>query len=198
MLKLGGFTQGMDRAARETQRSMARIETSIKSAQRGFALFTRGLAAIGVGFGLGSIVRGFADATKEAIEFGDEIDKAMAKTGIGATELTELAFAAKQSEVDLATLTTALRKMQVVISDASVGNKAALQTLKDLGLTFQQLQALTPDEQFELIAQRISEFSDEADRAALRQDVFGRGGRRSGAHHGTRRPRYSRDARRGT
>jgi hypothetical protein len=174
VLKLGGFTQGMDRAARETQRSMARIESSIKSAQRGFALFTRGLGAIGVGFGLSSIVRGFADATKEAIEFGDEIGKAMAKTGLGAEAMSELAAVAKASEVELDTLTTALRNMQVVISDAAAGNKAAALVLKDLGLTFRELQALKPDQQFELIAQRISEFGSEADRAALRQDVFKR------------------------
>ena len=174
ILKLGGFTQGMDRAARETQRSMARIESSIKSAQRGFALFTRGLGAIGVGFSLTAIVRGFADATTEAIEFGDEIGKAMAKTGLGAEAMSELAAVAKASEVDLDTLTTALRNMQVVISDAATGNKAAALVLKDLGLTFKELQALKPDQQFELIAQRISEFGSEADRAALRQDVFKR------------------------
>ena len=174
ILKLGGFTQGMDRAARETQRSMARIESSIKSAQRGFALFTRGLGAIGVGFSLTAIVRGFADATTEAIEFGDEIGKAMAKTGLGAEAMSELAAVAKASEVDLDTLTTALRNMQVVISDAATGNKAAALVLKDLGLTFKELQALKPDQQFELIAQRISEFGSEANRAALRQDVFKR------------------------
>ena len=58
----------MDRAARETQRSMARIESSIKGAQRGFALFTRGLgtlsAGLGVGLGLGAIVRATAEAEK--------------------------------------------------------------------------------------------------------------------------------------
>ena len=58
----------MDRAARETQRSMARIESSIKGAQRGFALFTRGLGALsaglGVGLGLGAIVRATAEAEK--------------------------------------------------------------------------------------------------------------------------------------
>ena len=176
VLNLAGFKQGMDRAARETQRGAQRIQSQIAGLQRGFATAGRALAGFGVGFSVAAVTNALVDATKEAIEFGDEIEKAMARTGIGAETLTELAFAAEQSEVELATLTTGLRNMQVVISDAAAGNKAAIQTLKDLGLTAKELQDLAPEDQFELIAQRLSEFGDEADRAALRQDIFKRSG----------------------
>lgn len=174
VLQLAGFRQGMDRAAREAERGAKRIKASMDSAAKGVALFSRGLAALGVGFSVGSIVRGLSDATKEAIEFGDALGKAQAKTGLSAEAISELAAAAKQSEVDLDTLTTALRNMQVLISDAGAGSKEAGLVLKDLGLTFAEIARLAPDKQFELIAQRISEFASEADRAALRQDVFKR------------------------
>ena len=73
--------------------------------------------------------------------------------------------------MELDTLTTALRNMQVVISDAAVGNKGGAETLKDSRPDLQgTCRRSTPDQQFELIAQRISELADEADRAALRQD----------------------------
>ena len=127
----------MDRAARETERGAKRIQSNLTQLQRGFATAGRALAGFGVGFSLAAVTHSLIDATAEAIEFGDEIAKAMAKTGLGAEAMTELAAVAKQSEVELSTLTTALRNMQVVISDAAVGNKAAAQALKDLGLICQ-------------------------------------------------------------
>ena len=176
VLRTGMFKEGMDRAARETQRGMARIESSIRSAQRGFALFTRGLGALGVGFGVTSIIRGFTDSAKAAIEFGDEVQKAVAKTGIAAEAFSELAHAAKQNDIELAALGTAFKKMQQTVSEAGSGTKSALELFRALGLELEELRKLAPDKQFELLADRIDALKDPADRTRAAVELFGRAG----------------------
>ena len=169
LLKTGGFTKGLEQAARDTKRAANSIQST-------FSAIGKGAALLGISTSLATVIHGLTEAARESIEFGDEIGKAVAKTGVGAEALTELAFAAEQSEVGLDTLTMGLRNMQIVISDAANGNKAAIQTLKDLGLTAQQLRKIDTDKQFELIADRILEFADEADRAAVRTDIFKKAG----------------------
>ena len=177
MLKAGAIDQ-------ETfNRAVAKARTDFRTATTGASNFgaavskAKGvLIGLGVPLSLAAIAQGFKTAALEAVQFGEDLGKAMEKTGLGAEAMSELAAVAKQSEVDLQTLTVALRNMQIVISDSIDPSSAAAKTLKELGLTFKDLEGLDADERFELIAQRISEFGDEADRSALRLDIFKRAG----------------------
>ena len=66
--------------------------------------------------------------------------------------------------------------MQVTLSEAGSGSKSANETLSALGLTFKELQALEPDKQFEVLADRISGLKDPADRTRAAVELFGRAG----------------------
>jgi hypothetical protein len=169
VLKMGGFKQGMDKASRETDRFHKQLKSQ-------FAGMGKVLGAFGIGFSVVGIVRGLTTAGKAAIEFGDEMQKASAKTGIAVEDLSELAYAAKQNDIEISGLNTALKKMQVTLSEAGSGSKSANETLSALGLTFQQLQALEPDKQFEVLADRISGLKDPADRTRAAVELFGRAG----------------------
>jgi TP901 family phage tail tape measure protein len=87
-----------------------------------------------------------------------------------------LAYAAKQADIDFNSLGTSLRKMQVFLSEAGSGSKEANKTLAALGLTIEQLRALAPEDQFELLADRVNALQDPADRARAAVDLFGRAG----------------------
>lgn len=128
ILRTGGFKQGADQAAREA----ARFEKRIESSFRGVSAAAAKLAGVfGVALGAEALRRTAA----AAIEFGDEVQKAVAKTGIAAEAFSELAYAAKQNDVELSGLTTALKKMQTTLSEAGSGSKSATETLTALGLT---------------------------------------------------------------
>lgn len=122
---------------------------------------------------LGGAVLGIA---KQAIELGGALDDARIKAGVSGRAISELAFAAKFAEVDLASLSTALQKMQVFLSNAATGGKAQNEALRALGLTFKEIKDLAPDKQFELIADRISQLKDPADRTRAAVELFGRAG----------------------
>jgi hypothetical protein len=169
VLKMGGFKQGMDKASRETDRFQKRLQSQ-------FAGMGKVLGAFGLGFSVVGIVRGLTTAGAAAIEFGDEMQKASAKTGIAVEDLSELAYAAKQNDIEISGLNTALKKMQVTLSEAGSGSKSANETLAALGLTFKELQTLAPDKQFELLADRIAGLRDPADRTRAAVELFGRAG----------------------
>ncbi len=53
--------------------------------------------------------------------------------------------------------------MQKMLFEAASGSEAAQQTLKSLGLSIADLSKLSPDEQFKLIAGRLSMIADSGD-----------------------------------
>lgn len=134
------------------------------------------LGAIGVGVSFAGLVTGLASAAKSAIEFGDEMQKAAARTGVSASRFALLAQAAKLSDIEVTALSTAFKKMQVAISEAGSGGKSQIETLKALGIEFTNLRQLQPEEQFELIADRISQLKDPADRVRASVELFGKAG----------------------
>jgi len=66
--------------------------------------------------------------------------------------------------------------MQRTIYDAGRGLSTATDALKDLGLTADDLAGLSPEQQFKLLAERISQIEDPTRKAALAMDIFGRSG----------------------
>jgi hypothetical protein len=169
LLKMGGFKAGMDKAARETDR----FEKQMKAR---FAGIGKALAGFGIGFSVVSLVSGLTQAGRAAIQFGDDINKAAIKSGIAVEEFSELAYAAKQNDIELTSLSTALKKMQVTLSETATSGKGATEELTALGLTVEDLKRLSPDQQFELLADRISGLTDPADRARVAVALFGKAG----------------------
>jgi len=111
-------------------------------------------------------------------DLGDNFAKASARTGVAVEELSELAFAADLSGADLATLELGLRKMSQTIVDAAAGSQSANDAFGRLGLTVADLAQLTPDQQFKLLADRLSQINNPTLRAAMTLDIFGRSGTR--------------------
>ena len=109
---------------------------------------------------------------------GDALNKMAARTGVSVEALSELSFAAEQSGADLETLEAGLKAMQRNLVSAADGSREMRATLARLGLTIADVKALTPEEQFELIADRIAQVGNPTLRAALAMEIFGRNGQR--------------------
>lgn len=170
------YEKKLDQANAKLSRFQRTTDNQLKQITRSFGSFNRALGAIGVGVSFVAITRGLAGAAQKAIEYGDSINKAAVRTGVGAQAFSELAFAAKQNDIELDSLTNSFAKLQKVISEAGSGSKSALQAFSALGIEFEQLRALAPDKQFELIAEQISRVRDPADKARAAIELFGRSG----------------------
>lgn len=139
-----------------------------KTASRMQALFRTAFAGISVST--------ITHVARDAIRVGDDLQKAAIKAGLSGKAISELAHAAKMADVELGDLSNALRFMQTNLSQAATGGKAQTEALAALGLTFRDLKQLAPDQQFEMLADRISKLRDPADRARAATELFGRAG----------------------
>lgn len=177
------FNKALDSTARRIERFEKRATKSLKTTsgslgglQKSFATFSKGLGMLGVGLSLGAVVSTLTGAAKAAISYGDDIAKASAKTGVGVQAFSQLAYAAKQSDIDMVSLGNAFKKLQVAISNAGTGAKQPLEAFAALGIEFGSLRELAPEEQFLLIGQQISLLKDPADRARAATELFGKAG----------------------
>lgn len=154
----------LDKGLRAAEKRLKAFGDSVTEV--GTKLAKIGTAALAAGFG----------AAKAFSDVGDAVEKASKRTGISAESISALAFAADQSGTDIKTLETGIKSMQRVLTDAAQGSASASDSLSDLGLTIDELRGLTPEQQFKLIAQRVSEIADPTNRAAVAMDVFGKAG----------------------
>lgn len=150
----------------------------LQYAQQKATAFGQSLTKIGAGItGMGAaILAPLAGAVAVFTDIGSELDDMSQRTGIGASALAELGFAAKQGGSDLATVERGVKKMQQTIGDAAHGLGSAKEALKDLTLSVEDLAGLSPEDQFTLIAERVAGIKDPTMQAAAAMKIFGKGG----------------------
>jgi hypothetical protein len=135
-----------------------------------------GLAAAGEFLtGPSGIAAGLALASRQFAEMGSRLNDVSQRTGFSVESLGELGHAAEQSGSSFEGLETGAKKMQRFVVEAR-GSKESKQLLHDLGITLNELQGLSPDKQFELLGERLSEVGDAAQRTDAAMTVFGKSG----------------------
>jgi hypothetical protein len=155
-----------------------KLVRGLRAAEKRLKAFGASVQSIGTKiFGLGAAAIAPLLATTNVFsEMGDQLAKMSARTGISVESLSELGYAAQQSGTDMETLEGGVRKLQKFLVAAAQGSDSALSVLRDLGLTLGDLGRLTPDQQFERIADRIARIPDPALRAATAMELFGKTG----------------------
>ncbi len=155
-----------------------KLVRGLRAAEKRLKAFGAGVQSIGTKlFGLGAAaVAPLLATTNVFADMGDQLAKMSARTGISVEALSQLGYAAEQSGADLETLEGGVRKMQKFLVEAAKGSKSAESTLSKLGLRLSDMGRLSPDQQFELLADRISKIKDPAIRAATAMEIFGKTG----------------------
>lgn len=167
------------------------------SMKKGFGDVSMAVGAAMTGAGLA--ITGFATvAINDFIETGSAINDMALRTGFGVEALQQFGYAAGLSGGSMDDVEKAAKKMSMVIFGAGEEAKAAGEKQKEawakgsqevivatgsytealaaLGLSYAQLQAMKPEEQFSTIGFALADVSDATARAALAQQIFGRAG----------------------
>jgi len=131
-----------------------------------------GLTALGVGLAtpLLAAAKSFADA-------GSALNDMSERTGIAVDVLQELSFAARQSGANVDQLETGIGHLSKMIVQFANGGKEASDAFAAIHVSLSQLRSLRPDEQFALVAKQLSAVENATVRAALAQQLYGKGGR---------------------
>jgi len=123
-----------------------------------------------------AIAGGLIGATIASAKLGDEIYEMSKRTGIGTVALSELRYMAQLSGTSIEGLEIGIKRMQMVLSDAFQGAPEATKAITDLGLSIEDLKAMSPEEQFYALGVAIAQIEDPTIRAAIATQIFGRSG----------------------
>jgi hypothetical protein len=123
-----------------------------------------------------AIVAGLGSMIKKYVEAGDQIDKMSRRTGIAATTLSELKYAADITGASFTDVEKGVKRMAKTIADAGDGMATYIRSFDRLGISVEEIKKLNPEEQFFAIGDAIASIEDPSLRAATAQDIFGRAG----------------------
>jgi len=176
-----GSTSGGIRAGRafvELFADDSKLVRGLRAAEKKLKAFGQGIRNLGLKvIGLGAaILAPLAASAKFFSSYGDQVAKMAKRTGLSVETLSELRFVASQTGTEFESLEMAFRKMQRSIFDAGRGLSTQTDALDELGLKFEDLDGLSPEHQFKLLADRIGKVEDPTKRAAIAMSLFGRTG----------------------
>lgn len=146
-----------------------------------------GLEQATAGFGqLIKTVAGFAAAylsaravvsgAREIITLGGDLDHLSSQTGIAVSSLMTLQQAFEDNGISGQKVGKSINDMQRRLSDAARGTGTAKIALDQFGLSAQDLIKLSPEQQFDLLSQKIAAIENPAERAAAAIQLFGKSG----------------------
>jgi hypothetical protein len=179
ILKMGGFTSGMDQAARQTDKRMREIERranafgkSIGSSLRGVA--GQFLAFAGVTLSVGAAVEGL----KHSIDIADETRDLSIRLGVSTETLSAFRYAAQQTGTDMDTLAKGMKIFAKNAADALNPKSQQAQIFKALGVDVVDAQGKLKDLGVLLpeVADKFKVLQDGTTKAALAQQLFGKSG----------------------
>lgn len=151
---------------KQAELAMVRFKGFMKSSAAGIA------GALGLGLGAREVASFFSNLADE----GDKIAKTAKKFGISATEFQRVTYAAERSGAEMSTVEQAYKKLPKVINDASRGMKTSQDAIKSIGLSWQELEKMSPEQQFNAVAKAISSLENESKKTAIAQELLGRAG----------------------
>ncbi len=137
----------------------------------GKAAVTMGTATVAAAGTLGTAAYGMAMSTAEQADY---IDKLSERTGINREELQRWKHAADQSGVSVDSFQNGIKKMTDVIDSANQGSKSAQTALERLGLSLDDLNGMSTEEQFDTITAALADMEQGAERNAIGNDLLGK------------------------
>lgn len=166
--KVEGLKKETEEAGNKADKAESRFAKWGKTLRSGFAT-----AAKAAGAAVGAVAVALGGLVLKKTEAMDATNKLAASLGTGVEELQRLQFAASQSGLDAEKLKAGVQKLNTAVLDLESGTGAAKQTFAELGIGLEDLKGKTHTQQLGLIADRLNEIDDAAERSAMAARIFG-------------------------
>lgn len=170
--------KGLKVSERQVRKSASKMVVSFRAVTAATASAAATVATLGAA-AAAAAVGGILLGIKNTLEWADELSKFSAQVGVSTDYLQELEYAARLSGVGVDTLRSALDKMQTKTGRAggAFGTLANDLTKLDPVLLAQIKNADSLEERFDLVIQRVGEYTDVAKRSSVLEAIFGGQGR---------------------
>ena len=169
----------MTKGAAEAEKACRRVGDAAKKTASDVSVLKNIAIGAVLAKGISMAANAFTSAGRAALSYAasaanavDQTNDLAQRLGMSVESLQALQMAAKLSGVDDAT--GALQKLTVAIGNAAESGKT--EAFTKLGLDFQALQSMSPEEQFKAIQTAIAGLATPAEQAAAAVAIFGRAG----------------------
>lgn len=168
------LSRTLDRLA-DRQRRLRAVQGAIGGVGSSFTRMTGEITrtARTTAIAVGAVATGIFGLANSTATLGDDVAKTAGALGMGIESLQEFRYAAERSGVASTAFDASVETMNKNIGMAGMGLGRARKAFDELGLSAARLSENSPEERFEIIAQRLSEVDDQARRAALATQIFG-------------------------
>lgn len=161
--------------------SVADILLKLKAEDKASGVFSKfGESIQGAVTPIGAVAAGVAGAVAGAVtlansfgEAGAELLNMSKRTGVSVETLSALKFAANQNDLSMDQLQTSFIDMNQHIAEFGEGSTSAAERFERVGLGLQDLQGLSPEQQFFTLIDAIAGIENQAERTAAAMGVFG-------------------------
>ena len=164
-----GRCRHQDQRGRQHQGCIDSVGRNLGNIQASAASVAGALASIGVGISVGA----FVEMTKQIVNGLDAMNDLKDATGASIENISALEDVARRTGASFDTVSTSLIKLNQGLNSAKVGSDTEA-AIKAIGLSVKDLKALDPAEAFRQIAVGLSAFADDANKARLTQELFGK------------------------
>lgn len=158
----------------EFQSEFREAAKSTEKFQQEFTGMATKASALGniIANGVTTAVYALKNLGQSVLDNASNITDLSAKTGLAMSTIQEFQHVAEQTGTSVDAFTDAVFKLGTNLSG---GSKSVQAGIASLGLSFAEIQRLSPDEQFNRIAQALSEMENPQERNRIALELFGRG-----------------------
>jgi len=135
----------------------------------GVAMTALATGAVAAGTGIYNLASGVAEA-------GDNIDKMSQKLGISAQAYQEWGYVFERSGTSVDNLKVGMKTLGAVITDAANGSEGAAAKLEAVGLSIEDLSAMSQEEQLTAVITALQGMEEGAERTTAATDLLGKAG----------------------
>jgi hypothetical protein len=165
-MDMTGFRNGMTAAQRSLRKFNKDIGRPLAKGAKQLGRMTAMASAMAGAFA--------ALQVNSIVQAGAELDDMAQKTGMSAEFLGRLGYAAKKTGAESSDLINAFRRISVTTAAAATGSKSAKDALAAVGLSFQHLANLSPDQKLAKVIEKLTAIKDPSARAAAGFKLLGR------------------------
>ncbi len=162
----------------EAPKHLVALEQATRKVDQSTGIFSTTIGKLTSAFAIGSLIDRGASALVsfgvEALKSGGRILDMSNKMGVSIEAAQRLEFAAKQTGASIDAVGGSVLKMSDLLGSR---DKGAVSALVDLGLGFDAIRSMKPEDAFMRIVEAVAAIEDPYEQARLVQDLFGRQGK---------------------
>lgn len=163
-VRIGADTTGLVKGLSDSSKRIDQFAGKVRKSTNDFGKYAAAATAAGVA--LGTVL------VKQQLKAIDSLAKTSDKLGVTTEALTSLRFAAELTGVASNTLDMALQRMTRRVAEAAMDTGEAKDAIKQLGLSAQELAALSPDKAFQKIAGAMENVGTQGEKVRLAFKLF--------------------------